>query len=107
LGPKRNDQKTVNGCFVYLSKEHLTKIGIVPANHPPLSLDGALARIRHFGKVQISRRANVRRPIMAAAGHHSLEMHNRYVNVNENHQKDAFKVFPTCSQENPAERENS
>jgi integrase len=37
--------------------------------------------------------------IMAAAGHHSLEMHNSYVNVNENHLKKAFEMFPTCSQE--------
>lgn len=41
--------------------------------------------------------------IMAAAGHHSLEMHNSYVNVNENHIKKAFEMFPTCSQENATE----
>jgi integrase len=37
--------------------------------------------------------------IMAAAGHHSIEMHNRYVNLNEIHLKEAFKLFPRCSQE--------
>ena len=37
--------------------------------------------------------------IMAAAGHHSLVMHNGYVNLNENHLKEAFKLFPVCSQE--------
>ncbi|MBM4260464.1 MAG: hypothetical protein FJ145_03380 [Deltaproteobacteria bacterium] len=37
--------------------------------------------------------------IMAAAGHHSIEMHNRYVNLNENHLKEAFKLFPRCSQD--------
>jgi integrase len=37
--------------------------------------------------------------IMSAAGHHSIEMHNRYVNLNENHLKEAFKLFPRCSQE--------
>jgi hypothetical protein len=36
--------------------------------------------------------------IMAAAGHHSLEMHNSYVNLNETHLKKAFEMFPTCSQ---------
>ena len=37
--------------------------------------------------------------IMAAAGHRSLEMHNGYVNLNENHLKEVFKLFPGCSQE--------
>ena len=32
--------------------------------------------------------------IMAAAGHHSLEMHNRYVNLNETHLKKSFRNVP-------------
>lgn len=45
--------------------------------------------------------------IMAAAGHHTLEMHNRYVNLNENHLKEAFKLFPTFTQENPDQQSSS
>ena len=45
--------------------------------------------------------------IMAAAGHHSLEMHNRYVNVSENQLRQAFELFPGCSQENSIDEAKS
>jgi integrase len=31
--------------------------------------------------------------IMAAAGHHSIDMHNRYVNLNDGHLREAFKIL--------------
>jgi integrase len=45
--------------------------------------------------------------IMAAAGHHTLEMHNGYVNLNENHLREAFKLFPTFTQENASQKSSS
>ena len=47
----------------------------------------------------ITRRATVGLPIgaiMMATGHHSTEMHNRNVNVNENHRKEALNLFTEC-----------
>jgi integrase len=38
--------------------------------------------------------------IMAASGHHSLEMHNSYVNVNEHHLKAAFSVNVVLTRKN-------
>lgn len=49
-----------------------------------------------------TRRATAGLPIgaiMMATGHHSTEMHNRNVNVNENHRKEAFNLFAECHEE--------
>jgi len=40
---------------------------------------------------------------MAASGHHTFEMHNRYVNVKEHHLKDAFKLATGWQYENPVD----
>jgi integrase len=45
--------------------------------------------------------------IMAAAGHHSLEMHNRYVNLGEQHLKEVFGLLPTFPQENQQQKNTS
>ena len=39
-----------------------------------------------------------REVVMAASGHSSIEMHDGYVNVKENHIRDAFKMFTRCLQ---------
>jgi integrase len=38
--------------------------------------------------------------IMAASGHHSLEMHDRYVNVKEHHPRDFFSVNEVLTRKN-------
>jgi len=40
-----------------------------------------------------------REVVMAASGHSSIEMHDGYVNVKENHIRDAFKKLTTCLHE--------
>ncbi len=39
-----------------------------------------------------------REVVMAASGHSSIEMHDGYVNVKENHIRNAFKMLTRCSQ---------
>ncbi|MGH8547643.1 MAG: tyrosine-type recombinase/integrase, partial [Methylococcales bacterium] len=59
-------------------------------------------RLHDFRHTCITRWATEGKPvgvIMAASGHHSLEMHTRYVNVGEHHLRKAFSVLTTCLQE--------
>jgi len=44
-----------------------------------------------------------REVVMAASGHSSIEMHDGYVNVKENHIRNAFKMHTRCSHEKPVD----
>ncbi|MEE8114819.1 MAG: site-specific integrase [Nitrososphaerales archaeon] len=48
-----------------------------------------------------------REVVMAASGHSSIEMHDGYVNVKENHIRDAFKMYTRCSHEKPVDEEKA
>jgi len=63
-------------------------------------------RQHDFRHTCITRWANMGIPrhiIMAASGHASIEMHDGYVNVKENHIRDAFKMFTRCLHEKPVD----
>ncbi len=60
-------------------------------------------RQHDFRHTCITRWANMGIPrhiILAASGHASIQIHDGYVNVNENHLRDAFKMLTKCSHEN-------
>jgi integrase len=57
-------------------------------------------RLHDFRHTCITRWAMMgipREVVMAASGHASIAMHDGYVNVQENHIRDAFKMFTRCS----------
>ena len=58
--------------------------------------------LHDFRQTAITRWAEMGLPqeiVMKVSGHKSLAMHCRYVNFQEHHIKEAFKLFPSCFQE--------
>ena len=67
-------------------------------------------RLHDFRHTCITRWSTIGIPreiVMAASGHSSIQMHDGYVNVKENHLQDAFKMLTTCSHEKQVDEEKS
>jgi integrase len=63
--------------------------------------DLRLHDLRHTCITRWSMMAIPREAVMAASGHHSIEMHDRYVNVKDHHLKEAFKFATTLQRGKP------